>query len=136
VSSETYSSGGIASASAWLPLLYDTYVFGLTLNRTLPSIRNKEAGHVVRTLFEDGLLYYRCAPGPPGTSSRAHQAYSAICTVNLVLTIMIIKSQEGVKNIAAQYAHLHVCSDFIAYEIIYALCIGLSFCESFKANHE
>lgn len=58
---EILSSGKIASASAWLPLLYDTYVFGLTLNRTLPSIRNKEAGHIIRTLFADGLLYYRCA---------------------------------------------------------------------------
>ncbi|KAG1781205.1 hypothetical protein EV702DRAFT_1266153 [Suillus placidus] len=80
-----FNSGSIASASAWLPLLYDTYVFGLTLNRTLPSIRNKEAGHVIRTLFEDGLLFY-----------------SVICTVNLVLTIMIIRAHEGVKNIAAQ----------------------------------
>jgi hypothetical protein len=61
VSTEILSSGSIASASAWLPLLYDTYIFGLTLNRTLPSIRNKEAGHVIHTLFADGLLYYRCA---------------------------------------------------------------------------
>ncbi|KAG1880001.1 hypothetical protein F4604DRAFT_1954009 [Suillus subluteus] len=80
-----FNSGSIASASAWLPLLYDTYVFGLTLHRTLPSIRNKETSHVIRTLFADGLLYY-----------------SVICTVNLVLTIMIIRAQEGVKNIAAQ----------------------------------
>ncbi|KAG1751056.1 hypothetical protein EDB19DRAFT_1824804 [Suillus lakei] len=55
--------GSIASASAWLPLLYDTYVFGLTLNRTLPSIRKQETGHVFRTLFADGLLYYRAHPG-------------------------------------------------------------------------
>lgn len=41
--------------------MYDTYVFGLTLHRTFPSIRNKEAGNVVRTLFADGLLYYRYA---------------------------------------------------------------------------
>ncbi|KAG1844521.1 hypothetical protein DFJ58DRAFT_802669 [Suillus subalutaceus] len=80
-----FHSGSIASASAWLPLLYDTYVFGLTLHRTYPSIRNKEAGHVIRTLLADGLLYY-----------------SVICAVNLVLTIMIIRAQEGVKNIAAQ----------------------------------
>lgn len=80
-----FHSGSISSASAWLPLLYDTYVFGLTLHRTLPSIRNKEAGHVIRTLFADGLLYY-----------------SVICTINLVLTFMIIKAPEGVQNIAAQ----------------------------------
>ncbi|KAG2343410.1 hypothetical protein BDR05DRAFT_962930 [Suillus weaverae] len=91
-----FDSGSIASASAWLPLLYDTYVFGLTLNRTLPSIRNKEAGHVIRTLFEDGLLYY-----------------SVICTINLVLTIMIIRAPEGVKNIAAQLELLFTVS--IAY---------------------
>ncbi|KAG1814621.1 uncharacterized protein BJ212DRAFT_342673 [Suillus subaureus] len=80
-----FNSGHIASASAWLPLLYDTYVFGLTFKRTFSSIRNREAGHIIRTLFADGLLYY-----------------SVICTVNLVLTIMIIKSDDGVKNIAAQ----------------------------------
>jgi hypothetical protein len=80
-----FNSGTIASASAWLPLLYDTYVFGLTFYRAFSTIRNKEAGHVIRTLFADGLLYY-----------------SVICTVNLVLTIMIIRAQEGVKNITAQ----------------------------------
>ncbi|KAG1743196.1 uncharacterized protein EDB91DRAFT_1051487, partial [Suillus paluster] len=80
------SLGSSASASAWLPLLYDTYVFGLTLYRTLPSIRNKEAGHVVRALFADGLLYY-----------------SVICTINLILTVMIIRAPEGLRNIAAQY---------------------------------
>lgn len=83
--SMVFNSGNIASASAWLPLLYDTYVFGLTLNRTLPAIRNREAGRVIRTLLADGLLYY-----------------SVICSVNLVLTIMIIKAPEGVQNIAAQ----------------------------------
>ncbi|KAG2074464.1 hypothetical protein BDR04DRAFT_1151167 [Suillus decipiens] len=80
-----FNSGSIASASAWFPLLYDTYVFGLTLNRTLPAIRNKEAGRIIHTLFADGLLYY-----------------SVICTVNLVLAIMIIRAPVGVKNIAAQ----------------------------------
>lgn len=80
-----FNSGKIASASAWLPLLYDTYIFGLTLNRTLPSIRNKEAGHVLRTLFADGLLFY-----------------SVICTINLVLTVMIVRARSGIKNIAAQ----------------------------------
>lgn len=49
---------------------------------------------------------------------------------------MIIEAPEGVQNIAAQYAHLCVCSDFLAYEIIYASCIGLSLCEFLKANYE
>jgi len=44
-----------------LPLLYDTYVFILTSYRTFPMIRNERAGSVVRTLFADGLLYYRYA---------------------------------------------------------------------------
>lgn len=130
MSSDTHSSGSISSASAWLPLLYDTYVFGLTLHRTLPSIRNKEAGHVIRTLFADGLLYYRCASQALRVAE-AQQACSVICTINLVLTFMIIKAPEGVQNIAAQYAHRCVCSDFIAYEVIYASCIGLSLCEFF-----
>ncbi|OJA21022.1 hypothetical protein AZE42_02339 [Rhizopogon vesiculosus] len=80
-----FTSGSLASASAWLPLIYDTYIFGLTLYRTFPSIRNKEAGKIVRTLFADGLLYY-----------------SVICTVNLVLTIMIIRAPVGLRNIVAQ----------------------------------
>ena len=54
-------SGNLASASAWLPLIYDTYVFILTSYRTFPMIRNEGAGSVVRTLFADGLLYYRYA---------------------------------------------------------------------------
>ncbi|KAG2060705.1 hypothetical protein BDR06DRAFT_872234, partial [Suillus hirtellus] len=108
-------SSEIASASAWLPLLYDTYVFGLTLNRTLPSICNKEAGHIIRTLFADGLLYY-----------------SVICTINLTLTVMIIRAQQGVKNIAAQYAYLHQC--LLRFLLIYSLCIGLNFCEFFSSK--
>jgi len=74
-----------ASASAWLPLLYDTIVLLLTLYRTVPSIRHKEAGHVVQTIFKDGLLYY-----------------SVICSVTLVLTIMIVAAEPGIKNITAQ----------------------------------
>ncbi|KAH7920296.1 hypothetical protein BV22DRAFT_1122838 [Leucogyrophana mollusca] len=75
----------MASASAWLPLLYDTVVFLLTLKATVPSVKNKQTGHVFRTLLANGLLYY-----------------SVICTVNLVLTIMIIQAPEGLKNISAQ----------------------------------
>jgi hypothetical protein len=74
-----------ASASAWLPLLYDTIVLFLILYRTVPSIRHQQAGHVVQTIFEDGLLYY-----------------SVICSVTLVLTIMIVAAEPGIKNITAQ----------------------------------
>ena len=38
--------------------------------------------------------------------NRAHQACSVICTVNLVLTIMLVRAPEGVRNIAAQCAPL------------------------------
>ncbi|KAF9005466.1 hypothetical protein BDQ17DRAFT_1303846 [Cyathus striatus] len=75
----------IASSSAWLPLLYDTVVLLLTLNRTLPSIKNKNASYVMIRLLEDGLLYY-----------------SAIFATTLVLTIMIIAAPAGLKNIVAQ----------------------------------
>ncbi|KIM78447.1 hypothetical protein PILCRDRAFT_824331 [Piloderma croceum F 1598] len=79
------SIGNAASASAWIPLLYDTVVFFLTLYRILPSIQHREAGHVVRTIFKDGLLYY-----------------SVIFCVTLVLTIQITASPAGIKNITAQ----------------------------------
>ncbi|KAF9493526.1 hypothetical protein BDN71DRAFT_1450207 [Pleurotus eryngii] len=62
-----------ATSSAWFPLLYDSIVLLLTLYRTWPSIRRREAGFIMNRLFEDGLLYY-----------------SVIFSVTLVLTIMII----------------------------------------------
>ncbi|KDQ25298.1 hypothetical protein PLEOSDRAFT_169364 [Pleurotus ostreatus PC15] len=47
-----------ATSSAWFPLLYDSIVLLLTLYRTWPSIRRREAGFIMNRLFEDGLLYY------------------------------------------------------------------------------
>lgn len=72
-------SGILASSSAWLPLLYETIIFVLTLYKTIPALHqgiearggtqavaqeNAEEGssnhsHIIRHLFEDGLLYYR-----------------------------------------------------------------------------
>ena len=52
---------GVASASAWIPLLYDTIIFGLTLYRTIPPIRRAEASYIIKRLLEDGILYYRCS---------------------------------------------------------------------------
>ncbi|KAF8644430.1 hypothetical protein AX16_008489 [Volvariella volvacea WC 439] len=75
----------LASSSAWLPLLYDTVIFGLTLYRTFPSIRHRNAPFVMKRLLEDGLIYY-----------------IAILAVTLVLTIMIIAAPPGLKNITAQ----------------------------------
>ncbi|KAK7048062.1 hypothetical protein R3P38DRAFT_3307023 [Favolaschia claudopus] len=74
-----------ATASAWYPLLYDSIVFALTVNRTLPSIRKKQAGFVLKRLFEDGLLYY-----------------SVIFAITCVLTFMIVAAPPGTKNICAQ----------------------------------
>ncbi|KAG2032175.1 hypothetical protein BDR03DRAFT_874545, partial [Suillus americanus] len=78
--------GSLASAWAWVPLCYDTVVFTLTLNRTLPSIKNKEAGHIVYTLFTNGVLFY-----------------SVMCAINLIFTIMIVRAPQGLKNITGQY---------------------------------
>jgi len=75
----------LASSSAWLPLLYDTLILGLTLNRTLPSLRNKTASYVMRRLFHDGLVYY-----------------SVIFSITFVLSIMIAAAPPGIQNITAQ----------------------------------
>ncbi|KAJ7581708.1 hypothetical protein C8J56DRAFT_1101128 [Mycena floridula] len=82
-------TSGLASASAWMPLLYESTIFGLTLNRTLPEIRNKSQSYVIKRLFKDGLLYY-----------------SIIFAVNAVLTLMIISTPSGLKNITAQLEQL------------------------------
>ncbi|KIK69988.1 hypothetical protein GYMLUDRAFT_236437 [Collybiopsis luxurians FD-317 M1] len=78
-----------SSASAWLPLLYDTLVLVLTLRKTFPSIRKKNRHestmYLLKRLLEDGLLYY-----------------SAIFAVTLALTIMIAVASSGLKNIVAQ----------------------------------
>ncbi|KAF8802102.1 hypothetical protein BYT27DRAFT_7113384 [Phlegmacium glaucopus] len=78
-----------ASASAWIPLLYDTIIFGLTLYRTVPSICREEANYIIKRLLEDGLLYY-----------------SVIFSVTFVLTFMIVTAPPGTKNIAAQLEQL------------------------------
>lgn len=57
--SSTSHSGWAASASAWLPLTYDTIVLALTLYKTLGPIRKKTAGKIARVLLRDGILYYR-----------------------------------------------------------------------------
>jgi len=79
----------LASASAWVPLLYDTIIFGLTLYRTVPPLRREEASYIIKRLLEDGLLYY-----------------SVIFSVTFVLTFMIVAAPPGTKNIAAQTEQL------------------------------
>lgn len=96
----------VASSSAWLPLLYDTVATGLTLYRTIPSIRNGYT--VTRRLLEDGLIYYTFGSSFIAWFPRPHWSllYSTILAVTLVLTIMIIAAPDGLKNICAQSVHL------------------------------
>ncbi|KAL0059615.1 hypothetical protein AAF712_013627 [Marasmius tenuissimus] len=75
----------LASSTAWLPLVYDTVVFGLTFYRTYPNVRGQSRSKIAKRLLEDGLLYY-----------------SVIFSVTLVLTLMIIFAPDGLKNVAAQ----------------------------------
>ncbi|KZP11162.1 hypothetical protein FIBSPDRAFT_708454, partial [Athelia psychrophila] len=83
-----FSGNHIAtSATAWMPLLYETIVFKLTLFRTLESLKNGETAYLLRTMFRDGLIYY-----------------AVIFTVNLTLTVMIISAPVGIQNVAA-----HAC---------------------------
>ncbi|KAG1743201.1 uncharacterized protein EDB91DRAFT_1346297 [Suillus paluster] len=75
----------LASAWAWVPLCYDTVVFALTFNRTFSGIKNREAGHIVRALFADGVLFY-----------------SVMCAINLIFTIMVVRAPPGLKYITGQ----------------------------------
>jgi len=79
----------MASASAWLPLLYDTVVVILTVARTASSVYSKDAGQMLRVLFREGIIYYCC-----------------IFCVALSLTVMIIHADQSIKNISGQ---LHLC---------------------------
>lgn len=59
--SNSFDSGIWSSASAWLPLLYDTVVVVLVMARTRDLFRVRIVGQyrVVETLMKDGLMYYR-----------------------------------------------------------------------------
>ncbi|OSD07133.1 hypothetical protein PYCCODRAFT_1402487 [Trametes coccinea BRFM310] len=81
--------GPIASASAWLPLLYDTIVFVLTIKRTYRGVKNPTVGRIMRVLLKEGLLYY-----------------SVIFTITLILTLMIVFAPDGLKNLTAQTEYL------------------------------
>ncbi|KAG2101518.1 hypothetical protein BD769DRAFT_1508202, partial [Suillus cothurnatus] len=45
------------------------------------------AGHIVHTLFINGILFY-----------------SVMCAINLIFTIMVVRAPQGLKNITGQYA--------------------------------
>jgi hypothetical protein len=51
----------IAAASAWLPLLYDTAVMGLTAYK---AFQNRSLGgyfrsQILQTILAEGMIYYR-----------------------------------------------------------------------------
>lgn len=84
------SLGGWPTASAWLPVIYDTAVFILTVYKTANILRcsPRHAVHgswIARTLLRDGALYYL-----------------AIVASNVPLIIMIVAAPDPIKNIAAQ----------------------------------
>ncbi|TFK48721.1 hypothetical protein OE88DRAFT_1737495 [Heliocybe sulcata] len=79
------SVGWVASASAWLPLLYDSIILALTFFRTYTPFRRKEGSQLFKRLLEDGILYY-----------------SVIFSVTLILTVMIVVASDGLKNLMAQ----------------------------------
>ncbi|KAI0345641.1 hypothetical protein BDW22DRAFT_1353191 [Trametopsis cervina] len=79
------SVGSFASASAFLPLAYDSIVLLLTMKYTLGSIRTVTAGKLAKVILRDGILYY-----------------CVIFSVTLVLTIMIAVARPGVQNLTAQ----------------------------------
>ncbi|KAG7088746.1 hypothetical protein E1B28_012714 [Marasmius oreades] len=76
----------LSASTAWLPLIYDTTVFLLTLYRTLPFVRNASLSReLMKQLLEDGIIYY-----------------GVILAVALALTIMMIAAADGLRNVAAQ----------------------------------
>ncbi|KAL7279881.1 hypothetical protein ACG7TL_006290 [Trametes sanguinea] len=88
--------GPIASASAWLPLLYDTIVFVLTIKRTYRGVKNPTVGRIMRVLLKEGLLYYSLLMESP------FRKHSVIFTITLILTLMIVFAPDGLKNLTAQ----------------------------------
>ncbi|KAI0754896.1 hypothetical protein C8Q80DRAFT_1266432 [Daedaleopsis nitida] len=81
--------GVIASASAWLPLLFDTIVLSLTLYRTYRGIKHYSTSKIMRVILREGIMYY-----------------SVIFIITLILTLMIVFAPDGLKNITAQTEYL------------------------------
>ncbi|KAH9024815.1 hypothetical protein EDB85DRAFT_249814 [Lactarius pseudohatsudake] len=72
----------IASSTAWLLLLYSTAVVSLTLYRTAGPLHSapKSTIEIFRVMLREGLLYY-----------------SAISTVTLAFTIMVVSADPSVR---------------------------------------
>ncbi|EJD42821.1 hypothetical protein AURDEDRAFT_168065 [Auricularia subglabra TFB-10046 SS5] len=89
--------GDWATASAWLPVIYDAVIFGLTAFKTAHVLRAKHrrasrAGGgewIMRVLLRDGSLYF-----------------FVILISNTPLMIMIAVADPGIRNVAAQWEFL------------------------------
>ncbi|EJD42824.1 hypothetical protein AURDEDRAFT_168068 [Auricularia subglabra TFB-10046 SS5] len=79
------------TAAAWMPMVYDTAVFVLTLHKTVCILRHypSPGTRIARILLRDGALYYL-----------------AIVASNIPLIVMLVAAPEGIRNIAAQLASL------------------------------
>ncbi|OJA21006.1 hypothetical protein AZE42_02340 [Rhizopogon vesiculosus] len=89
---EIYDSPlALSVTRAWIPLAYDTVIFVMTVWRTLPSNRNRGIGRILPTLLSDGTLYY-----------------IVICSVNLILTVMIVRAPSALKGVSAQLAFFSI----------------------------
>ncbi|KAI5121351.1 hypothetical protein M0805_000659 [Coniferiporia weirii] len=75
--------------SAVVVVVFDTAVLSLTLNRTSCALRGSTSSALLKTLMNDGVLYY-----------------GVVFVTNLALTIMIITAPPGLKNILGQVAQL------------------------------
>ncbi|KZW02322.1 hypothetical protein EXIGLDRAFT_829505 [Exidia glandulosa HHB12029] len=94
------SLGGWPTASAWLPVVYDTAIFVLTVYKTAHVLRRRDrkarptqGSWISRTLLRDGALYY-----------------FAIIASNIPLIIMLSAAPDSIRNIAAQLECLYVSS--------------------------
>ncbi|KAH9924682.1 uncharacterized protein BXZ73DRAFT_1879, partial [Epithele typhae] len=76
--------GVAAAASAWLPLVFDTTVFALTLWKTYSGLKYPTIMRTTRLFLQEGLMYY-----------------GVIFCVTLVLTIMILTAPDGIKMVIA-----------------------------------
>ena len=100
-------SGHVSSASAWLPLLFDTVVLIFTVKKTYNSAgRSAGCSGLARALLQEGIAYYTYAH-----SSSLNRAVTDVCfsflpsvifSVTLVLTLMIAFAPPGLQNIMAQ----------------------------------
>ena len=87
-----------SSAFMWIPLLYESIVFGLSLYKYVPELNRKDSDtqdsahtRLTTRLLMDSLAYY-----------------SVILAITATLTIMIIGAPDNVKNITAQTELLYV----------------------------